>query len=76
VLFGVELGIFIAVYSHFYVRKPLDKHVTKLMDGLYVNRYKQAVLGFLVSFLVLFLIITLKYAFVVASFKPSYKQLY
>ena len=40
VLFGVEIGLFIACVSHFFVRKPLDKHVTKILDGLYVNRYK------------------------------------
>lgn len=40
VLFGIELGLFVAWVSHYYLRTMLEKHVTKLMDGLYVNRYR------------------------------------
>ena len=76
VLFGVEIGIFIALVSHFYVRKSLDKHVTKVLDGLYVNRYRQAILGFTIAFLVLFMIITIEYVSVLAQFRPPTTWLY
>ena len=76
VLFGVELGLFIATFSHFFVREALEKHVTNVMDGLYVNRYRQAVLGVLVAFLCAFVVVTLYYALAVSRFKAPGSWLY
>lgn len=43
-----------------------------MLDGLYINRYKQAVLGFSVLFLVMFMIVTIMYALAISNFKaPS-----
>jgi len=40
ILFGMELGIFVACLCHFYFRTILDRHVTNLMEGMYLNRYR------------------------------------
>ena len=72
VLFGVEIGVFIGLSSHFFVRERLNDHLTHLMDGMYVNRYKQVVMGYSVIFISIFLLITLEYVIVLSSFKtPS-----
>jgi hypothetical protein len=76
VLFGVELGLFIAALCHFFIRRQLEKHVTKVMEGIFVNRYKHTVLGFTVIFLVLLIIILIEYVVAVGSFKPKDSWLY
>ena len=75
VLFGIEVGSLIAGFSHFWLRERLDSHVTKLMDGLYVNRYKRLLLTFTVSFLGAFLFITIVYVTALADFHPDKKWL-
>lgn len=53
------------------MRKTLYYHVTNIMDGIYVNRYKQAALGFSVIFMSLFSIITIRYMITLKKFSPS-----
>jgi len=71
----MEAGVLIACFSHFMVKKRLEKHIDKLMDGLYVGRYRHAVLGFLVAFLGSFLLIIIVYMTAVAEFSPPRKWL-
>lgn len=68
ILFGIECGILIAYFCHYFIRVRLDSHLTKMMDGLYINHYRKPVLGFLVTFLGLFLFITIVYMTAVADF--------
>ena len=75
VLFGLELGIFVAWLCHFYFRKALDRHVTNLMEGMYLNRYRQVTFGGIVIFLVLFVIETISYVSVLGDFSPPRKWL-
>jgi H+/Cl- antiporter ClcA len=71
ILFGVELGILVALFSHYVIRKKIDNHVTRLMDGIFVNRYKRVVIFFITAFLAAFLVTTILYMTNVADFKPS-----
>jgi hypothetical protein len=75
VLFGLELGIFVAWLSHYFFRKKLDTHVTNLMEGMYLNRYRQVTFGALVIFLVFFVIETISYVSVLGDFSPPSKWL-
>jgi hypothetical protein len=76
VLFGVELGLFIAVYCHFFMKQTLMAHVTNIMDGLYVHSYKQAAVSASIVFLVLFSIVTFQYIHAIKTFKPSNAWVY
>ena len=69
IFFGLELGVFVAVVSHNFVRERLEKHVTKLMEGLYVNRYRQIVSGFFTLFLLHFSLIIIEYISVLTNFR-------
>ena len=76
VLFGVELGLFIAIYSHYFIRERLDKHITKLMDGLRGESYKQAKLTFASGFALLFLAVTFEYVICMVGFEPKPAWIY
>ncbi len=76
VLFGAELGLFSAMYSHFFLRKRIDKQVTKLMDGLVSTSYKKAKLGFTFGFSLLFLVITFQYVLCMINFEPHPAWIY
>lgn len=73
-LFGIELGIFVSYVSHFYIREPLNKHTTKIMEGLYVERYREIIIGFSVSFIAVFIFISIQYLYALLTFKPSNAQ--
>lgn len=76
VLFGVELGLFIAFFCHYLVKDTLRRHITNVLDGMYVNRYKQLVMGFLVAFLSLFFTVMMLYALSLSKFKAPNSWLY
>lgn len=76
VLFGVELGLFIAIYSHFFIRERIDKHITKVMDGLRGESYRQAKLTFASGFVLLFLAVTFEYVICMVSFEPKPAWIY
>ena len=76
ILFGAELGLFLAMFGQFYVKPKLDRHLTDLMDGMYVNRYRQIVLSFLIPFLALFMAISIAYLSVLATFRPPVQWMY
>jgi len=69
VLFGVELGLFNAIYSHFFLRKRIEKQVTKLMEGLVSTSYKQTKLAFTFGFSLLFLVVTFQYVMCMINFE-------
>ena len=71
ILFGIELGVVIAFFSHYFIRPLMDKHLSKLMDGMFVNRHRHVVLGSTVGIITLFLIVTIAYMASVGSFKPA-----
>ncbi len=73
-LFGIELGIFVSYVSHFYIREPLNKHTTKIMEGLYIERYREIILGFSISFIGVFIFISCMYLNALLNFKPSNAQ--
>lgn len=75
ILFGMETGILIACFSHLVVRKRLSQHLNRLMDGLYVGRYRHTVLGFMVAFLSGFIVITIVYMTAVTEFQPPRRWL-
>lgn len=58
IIFGLELGVLIALFCHFFVKVWLDKHITDLMEGLYVDRYSQLGYFFGVCFLTVFILLT------------------
>ena len=70
------MGIFVACTCHYMFRAALDKHITKLMDGSYHNRYRQVCFGGAVVFLVLFLFETIMYMSVLADFDVPRRWLY
>ncbi|CDW89873.1 pap2 superfamily phosphatase [Stylonychia lemnae] len=76
ILFGIELGLMIGCFSHFYVLPRLDKHLTNLMDGIFINRYRQVCVGSLVMVMMTFIVTTIAYMASVSSFQPEYQWLY
>ena len=60
VLFGLNIGILLALFCNFVLKKPIERHVTKLMDGeFHVMGYTHLIRNwfFLLVFLVLFFLI-------------------
>lgn len=76
IFFGLELGLAIALFSHFYIRKRLDKHLTELMDGLFINRHRLVILGSALGMLISFTVITICYLAAVREFVPDSTWLY
>lgn len=72
----MELGLFVAFLCHYYFRSALDKHVTSLMEGIYLNRYRQVAFGGVVIFLIFFVFETIMYVSVLGDFEPPTKWLY
>jgi hypothetical protein len=71
IIFGVEIGVLIALFSHFIVRTWLDRHLTSVMEGMYINRHRILVYGSSICFLSIFILITALYLAAMNEFKPS-----
>jgi len=59
IIFGLGLGVWFAVIMQLLVKDTLKKHVYKLYDGLYINKYKYLLTIFtvmVVSFEILMLV--------------------
>ena len=63
-----------AYVSHFYIRERLNKHTTKILEGIYHERYREILLGFTIIFSGLFILISIQYLSALITFKPSNKQ--
>lgn len=63
-----------ACVSHFYIREPLNKDITKIMEGLYVDRYREIIIGFTIYFIGVFIFISSQYLYALLTFKPSNAQ--
>jgi len=60
--------------SHFYIRQPLNKHTTKILEGIYIERYREIIFGFTIIFIAAFLIVSIQYIYALFTFKPSNAQ--
>lgn len=54
----------------------MEGHVTNVMDGLYVNSYRQARVTASIIFLSLFSVVTVQYIHAIIKFKPSNAWVY
>lgn len=76
IFFGLELGMMIAFFSHFYLKPRLDKHLTQMMDGLFIAKHRIVVLGSSLALLTLYTVVTICYLAAVGEFKPDANWLY
>ncbi len=60
VLFGLNIGILLALFCNYVLKKPIERHVTKLMDGeFHVSGYLPLIRNWflMLVFLVLFFLV-------------------
>ena len=74
IFLGFEIGVVVTIYCNFVVKDRLKEHVTKLMDGLYLNRYKQLSVLFLTIFLAVMLIDVIIYFIVQGTYNLTERQ--